>query len=38
LIETADLPAFQLHGKGSAIRIPADELDEWLNSDPEGDR
>ncbi|MGH3084697.1 MAG: helix-turn-helix domain-containing protein [Gaiellaceae bacterium] len=31
-------PALQLAGKGSSIRIPAHELDDWLNSDPEGDR
>jgi excisionase family DNA binding protein len=35
LIAAGDLPAFQLGAKGSSIRIPADELSEWLESDPQ---
>jgi hypothetical protein len=27
------LPAFQLGAKGSSIRIPEDELREWLESE-----
>jgi excisionase family DNA binding protein len=30
LIEQHGLPALQLSGPGSAIRIPADELEDWL--------
>jgi len=30
LIEHHGLPALQLSGPGSAIRIPADELEGWL--------
>jgi excisionase family DNA binding protein len=34
LIAAGRLPALQLGPPGSSIRIPADELDEWLNSEP----
>jgi excisionase family DNA binding protein len=36
LIAAGVLPALQLGGKGSSVRIPADELSEWLESDPQG--
>jgi excisionase family DNA binding protein len=29
-IERGEIPAVQLGGKGSAIRVPADELEGWL--------
>jgi excisionase family DNA binding protein len=35
LVKAGINPAFQIRGKGSAIRIPEDELREWLESQPE---
>jgi excisionase family DNA binding protein len=34
-IRAGQLPAVQLGGSGTAIRIPAGELDAWLESEPE---
>jgi len=33
LIRRGELSAVQLGGKGSAVRIPVDELDAWLYGD-----
>lgn len=36
LIARGELPALQLGGKGSTIRIDRDELERWLYSAPGG--
>ena len=38
LIAAGRLPALQLGGKGTAVRVDPDELREWLESDPGGAR
>ena len=34
-IRTGQIPAIQLGGPGSAIRVLSDELEAWLESDPQ---
>jgi excisionase family DNA binding protein len=34
LIATGELPAYQLGGRGTAIRVPADQLERWLEREP----
>ena len=35
LIRRGELPAVQLGGKGSAVRVAEAELDDWLYANPE---
>jgi excisionase family DNA binding protein len=34
LIAKGRIPALQLGGKGTSIRVPVDELQAWLESEP----
>jgi excisionase family DNA binding protein len=34
-IANGQIPALQLGGKGTPVRVPADELEAWLESGPQ---
>jgi excisionase family DNA binding protein len=34
-VKAGEIPALQLGGPRTAIRVPADELDAWLESEPQ---